>query len=114
MYIWTHFVQTMISSKTFGETIKNLREEKGLTLQQVADHLKMDVSLLAKIEKNNRNASSQLILKIAKFFNVDSKALTIARLSDKVAYEVLEKEDYAEEVLKVAEKKVKYSRNKPS
>jgi transcriptional regulator with XRE-family HTH domain len=104
----------MISSKTFGETIKSLREERELTLKQVADHLKMDVSLLAKIEKNNRNANPQLIQKIAKFFKVDDKELKIARLSDKVAYEVLEKEDYAEEVLKVAEKKLKYSKNKTS
>ncbi len=104
----------MISGKTFGETIKSLREERELTLKHVADHLKMDISLLAKIEKNNRNPSSQLIQKIAKFFNVDDKELKIARLSDRVAYEVLEKEDYAVEVLKVAEQKVKYSRKKTS
>jgi HTH-type transcriptional regulator, competence development regulator len=104
----------MNNPKTFGEIIKELREGKGLTLMQVADHLKIDTSLLGKIEKNNRNASNQLVQKIAKFFNVTDRELKIAILSDRVAYEVLDKEELADEVLKVAEKKVKYSRKKTS
>ena len=96
---------------TFGETIKKLREERNLPLREVAVALKIDTSMLGKIEKNNRKPTKQLIEKFAKFFKVDEKDLTIAFLSDTVAYHVSE-EDFASEVLKVAEKKVKYLKTK--
>ncbi|MEI7452580.1 MAG: helix-turn-helix transcriptional regulator [Candidatus Falkowbacteria bacterium] len=94
--------------KTFGETIKKLREEKLLTLREVAESLCIDTSMLGKIEKNNRKPTKAFIKKFAKLFKVNDKDLTIAFLSDTVAYQVLDEEDYASEVLKVAEKKVKY------
>ncbi len=98
--------------KTFGETVKKLREEKKLTLREVAKNLQIDTSMLGKIEKNNRNPTKQLIKKFAKFFNVDDKELRIAFLSDTVAYKVMDEEDFASEVLKVAEKKVRYLKTK--
>ena len=98
--------------KTFGETIRKLREEKELPLREVAVAMSIDTSMLGKIEKNSRKPTKQLIEKIAKFFNVSDKDLMIAFLSDKVAYQVMNEEDFASEVLKVAEKKVKYLKNK--
>ena len=94
--------------QSFGETVKKLREERNLTLREVAEQLQIDISMLSKIEKNNRKASKQLIERIALFFNVKDKDLKITFLSDKVAYDVMGEEDFAHEVLKVAEKKVKY------
>lgn len=100
--------------KTFGETIKKLREEKSLTLREVAEALEIDTSMLGKIEKDNRRPTAIFIDKIATFFNVSSKELTIVYLSDSVAYQVLDKEDYAREVLQVAEQKVQYLKTKKS
>jgi HTH-type transcriptional regulator, competence development regulator len=97
---------------TFGETVKKLREDRNLTLREVASKLKIDTSMLGKIEKNNRKANKLLIGKFAKFFKVSNKDLTIAFLSDKIVYEVLEEENFAAEVLKVAEKKMKYLNGK--
>lgn len=98
--------------KTFGDTVKKLREGKQLPLREVAEVLQIDTSMLGKIEKNNRKPTKQLIEKFAKFFNVSDKDLLIAFLSDAVAYQVMDEEDFASEVLKVAEKKVKYLKNK--
>lgn len=98
--------------KTFGETVKKLREEKQLPLREVAEVLNIDTSMLGKIEKNNRKPTKQLIEKFANFFSVSNKDLLIAFLSDTVAYQVMDEEDFASEVLKVAEKKVKYLKNK--
>lgn len=95
---------------TFGETVKKLREGKKLTLREVAEELCIDTSMLGKIEKNNRKPTKAFIEKFSKFFNVSDKDLTIAFLSDTVAYQVMDEEDYATEVLKVAEEKVKYFR----
>ena len=94
--------------KTFGDTVKKLREERNLPLREVAEALKIDTSMLGKIEKNNRKPTKQLIEKIAKYFKVSDKDLIIAFVSDTVAYHVMDEEDFASEVLKVAEKKVKY------
>jgi transcriptional regulator with XRE-family HTH domain len=96
--------------KTFGETIKKLREEKKLPLRQVAEALEIDTSMLGKIEKNSRKPTRLLIEKISRYFNVSDKDLIIAFLSDEVAYQVMNEENYASEVLKVAEEKVEYLR----
>lgn len=98
--------------KTFGDTVKKLREEKNLPLREVAEALEIDTSMLGKIEKNNRKPTKQLIEKFAKYFKVSAKDLTIAFVSDTVAYQVMDEEDFASEVLKVAEKKVKYLKTK--
>lgn len=94
--------------KTFGETVKKIREEKHLTLREVAKSLSIDTSMLGKIEKNNRRPTKAFIEKFSNLFNVNDKDLMIAFLSDSVVYQVMDEEDYAAEVLKVAEKKVKY------
>ena len=100
--------------KTFGDTVKKLREGNQYTLHQVAMELGIDTSMLGKIEKNNRKPTKQLIKRIAKFFDVSEKELTIAFLSDEVAYQVLSEEEVAQKILKVAEKKVKYMTDQKS
>lgn len=98
--------------KTFGETVKTLREEKQLPLREVAEALEIDTSMLGKIEKNNRKPTKQLIEKFAKYFKVSSKDLIVAFLSDAIAYQVRDEEDLSSEIFKVAEEKVKYLKNK--
>lgn len=98
--------------KTFGETVKKLRDEKNLPLREVSEALRIDTSMLGKIEKNSRKPTRQLIEKFANFFNVSSKDLTIAFLSDTVAYQIMAEEDISREVFKVAEEKVEYLKTK--
>lgn len=93
--------------KSFGETIRDLRIENHLTLREVADYLKIDTSMLGKIEKNNRNPSKQFIKDISTLFCIEEDFLTVAHLSDTVAYSILD-EELATEVLKVAEEKINY------
>lgn len=93
--------------KSFGETIRDLRIENHLTLREVADYLKIDTSMLGKIEKNNRNPSKQFIKDISTLFSIEEDFLTVAHLSDTVAYSILD-EELATEVLKVAEEKINY------
>mgnify|MGYP000111700796 CR=1 FL=1 len=98
----------MKSDKSFGEIIKALREQKKLTLREVAEILEIDTSTLGKIEKNSRKPSKSVINKLADFYEVNEKDLAIASLSDAIAYKILSEENYGMEVLKVAEAKVKY------
>lgn len=101
----------MEETKTFGDIVRGLREERKLTLREVARRLHIDISMLGKIEKNNRKPSKAMIGSFAKYFNVSERILTIAFLSDSVAYHIHE-EEFAAAALRVAEKKVRYLKSK--
>lgn len=92
---------------SFGELLRSLREETGQTLKTVAKNLVMDTSLLAKIERNERQPTKQIISQVADYFKVDKKALQSEFLSDQIAYKILDEEADIN-ILKVAEEKVLY------
>ena len=94
-----------------GETIRNLRTDKQLPLRTVAAYLDIDQAILSRIERGERKATREHIVKLAEYFNVPEKDLLITWLADKVVYEVAD-ESVAFEALKVAEKKVKYNKFK--
>lgn len=92
---------------TFGEHLRILRENAGLTLKEVATNNEIDISLLAKIERDERQPTKQWIKKIANYFNIDETELLNEFLSDQIAYKILDKESDLS-ILKVAEQKIKY------
>lgn len=98
---------TMKRTESFGEHLRALRENAGLALKAVADQIGMDTSLLAKIERNERQPTKEAIKQIADFFKVDEKELQNNFLSDQIAYKILTEEADLS-ILKVAEEKVKY------
>ena len=99
----------MHPKETFGEVIRNLREEKNLPIRKVAAQLDIDPSTLSKIERNERSANREQVKKLAELFEVNERILLVDFLSDKVSY-VLLAEECSDEVLKVAEEKIKYRR----
>ena len=98
---------TLKKHTSFGELLRSLREETGQTLKTVAENLQMDTSLLAKIERNERQPTKLIISQVAEYFNVDKKELQSEFLSDQIAYKIMDEEADIE-ILKVAEEKVKY------
>lgn len=92
---------------TFGERIRQLREEQKLPQRKVAALLDIDSSLLAKYERNERQPSKELIKKIAGIFKADSEELINEAFTDKLAYQILE-QDADSKILRVAESKVDY------
>ncbi len=92
---------------SFGEHLRTLRTEAVLPLREVATQLGIDPSLLAKIERNQRQPTKQLIKEVACFFNVSERELQNEFLSDQIAYKIVT-EDADLEILKVAEQKVSY------
>jgi transcriptional regulator with XRE-family HTH domain len=92
---------------TFGEHLRNLREEASLTLKEVSVAIKTDSSLLAKIERNQRQPTRQFIKEVAVFFNVNEKELLDEFLSDQIASKIIS-ENADINILRVAERKVKY------
>ena len=110
VFIFGHKLTNMTTIKkteSFGEHLRNLREKEGLTLKSVAEKINIDMSLLAKIERNERQPTKQIIKQVAEFFKVDEKELQNNFLSDQIAYRILEEEADLD-ILRVAEEKVIY------
>jgi transcriptional regulator with XRE-family HTH domain len=101
----------MNSKETFGDSIRNLREKVGLPLRKVSAELDIDPSTLSKIERGGRAATRKMVPVIARIFDVDEKELLIIYFSDKVAYELMEEDDF-DRILKVVEGKIRYFKNK--
>ena len=98
---------TIKNITSFGEHLRNLRESQSLTLKNVAEQIGIDTSLLAKIERNERQPTKHIIKQVAEFFKCNEQELLNNFLSDQIAYKIMEEEADIE-ILKVAEEKVKY------
>lgn len=94
-------------TKTIGEILRESREKKGLLLRQVAALLDIDTAILSKVERGERKATKEQIIKLANVLDLNKNELLIQYLSEKIAYELLD-EDVASQTLKVAEQRVKY------
>jgi len=101
----------MTTKESFGEHIKKLREERKLPIRKVASVLDIDPSTLSKIERGERNANKEMLPILAELFNKDEKTLSLILFSDKVAYQILGEEN-PNEILKIAEEKIQYLKNK--
>ena len=92
---------------TFGEYIRQLRTDKGLTLTELAALLKLDSANLSKIENGKREFDEKRLDKLANAFDLDFEKLKVEYFGDQFA-----KKMYAyncsSETLMVAEEKVNY------
>ncbi len=61
--------------KSFGKRIQLLREEKQLSLRQLAQNCEIDYSDISKIEKGLRNIQMSTIVELAKGLDVAPKKL---------------------------------------
>lgn len=59
----------------FGNQIKTLRKEKGLSLRQLAQLCDIDYSDISKIEKGQRNIQISTILELTKGLDIHPKDL---------------------------------------
>lgn len=93
---------------SFGETIRKLKEEKGLPLRTVAAYLDIDQAILSKIERGLRKSTRLQVTSLATYFETKGDDLLTIWLADKV-YNELQNETMALEVLKLAEERIFYS-----
>ena len=93
--------------ETFGEYIRLLRTESGMTLTQLAAQLDMDSANLSKIENNKREFDEKRLEKLAAIFKLDVKTLRDELFSEKFANKIYSN-SCSVKALQLAEKKVKY------
>ncbi len=91
----------------FGHKIRSLRGKQKLLLRELAPLLEMDTAQLSKIERGERQAKKETVLKIAKILNVNSDELVTLWLADQIC-EVVKNEKNALLAMMVAEDSVKY------
>ena len=97
-------------SKMFAEKIRQLREEKQLLQRQVSATLDIDNALYCKIERGDRTAKREHVIKLSQLFDTDQDELLKLWLADKV-YDVVNGENNINEVLNiVAENIEEYGR----
>ena len=71
----------------FGTYIHGLRKEKKYSLKIVADKLKIDISLLSKIENGERQLQSHMLNGLSELFDLNYKELQIQLLNQRIENE---------------------------
>ena len=70
-----------MEQRDFGIKVRQLREQKGLLLRQIAAALEVDTALVSKIERGERKASKEQIMKIAELLEINPDELLVIWLS---------------------------------
>ncbi|MBB3125333.1 transcriptional regulator with XRE-family HTH domain [Mesoflavibacter sabulilitoris] len=90
---------------TFGEYIREIREEKQLLLREVASQMNIDTALLSKIERGTRMARKEQAEALAKVLKQNKSELLQYWLADKIVF-MLKDEKNITEILKIVEQKI--------
>ena len=73
---------------TFGKLLKSLRNEKRVSIKQLAAELGLNYTYISKLENSKVNPSSKVISKFSDYFNYSSDELMLA--ADKIPKDILE------------------------
>lgn len=90
-----------------GVKLRELREDNGLLLRQVAAILEIDTATLSKMEREVKKLRKEHLQKLANLYHADINELTAIWLADKVM-KVLKTEGYSisKEALEIAKKQI--------
>ncbi|WP_231426989.1 helix-turn-helix domain-containing protein [Pedobacter sp. Leaf250] len=99
--------------KLFGDLLKELRVSRDLPLRKVAAFLDIDTSVLSKIERGERTAGRDVVLKVAQFYEIDSSVLLTDYLGEQVA-RVIFQENNCGEILDKAKETVAHLKDRHS
>ncbi len=106
MYSFSQILTSLkLISMFLGKRIKELREEKGLVQRQLAAELEVDTPMYSKIERDERKAKREHVLKLAKFLQTDVDELLTLWLAGQV-YDVVKNEKVAKAALDFVKKKL--------
>lgn len=83
-----------------GKRIKELREEKGLLQRQLAAELEIDSPMYSKIERGERRAKREQVIKLAKLLKTDENELLTLWLAGHI-YEIVKDEEMGQSALEM-------------
>lgn len=93
----------------FGKKIRELRDENGVLQRQLAALLEIDTPMFSKIERGDRRAKREQVIKLAEFLHQDEKEMLTLWLADKIidAVEDEQERDLCNDAIIVAQEKIK-------
>lgn len=77
-----------LNVKMIGAKLRELRENNGLLLRQVAAILEIDTATLSKMEREVKKIRKEHLQKLAQLYHVDINELTAVWLADKLLKEL--------------------------
>lgn len=91
--------------------IKELRESQGLLQRQLSAQMDIDTPMFSKIERGERRAKREQVLKLAGLLKADTQELLTLWLTDQVL-EVVLNEEQALQALKMAENELSKAKSR--
>ena len=91
----------------FGSKIKELREEQGVLQRQLAALLEIDTPMFSKIERGDRRAKREQVIKLAEYLHQDEKEMLTLWLADKVLDAVDGEQELCSDAITVAQEQIK-------
>jgi transcriptional regulator with XRE-family HTH domain len=88
-----------------GKRIKELRDEKGLLQRQLAAELEIDSPMYSKIERGERRAKREQVIKLAKLLQADENELLTLWLAGQI-YELIKNEQVAKNAIKFIDENI--------
>ena len=77
----------------FGNKIRELRDEQGVLQRQLAALLEIDTPVFSKIERGDRRAKREQVIKLAQYLHQDEKDMLTLWLADKFIDVVKDEQD---------------------
>ncbi|MDE5886510.1 MAG: helix-turn-helix domain-containing protein [Muribaculaceae bacterium] len=92
----------------FGNKIRELRNEQGLLQRQLSAALEIDTPMYSKIERGDRCAKREQVIKLAELLHQDKNEMLKLWLADKVIDAIGNENDLIlkHEAIEVAQKKI--------
>ena len=87
----------------FGKKIRELRDENGVLQRQLAALLEIDTPMFSKIERGDRRAKREQVLKLAEYFHQDENEMLTLWLADKVLDAVDGEQELSSQAIEVAQ-----------
>lgn len=86
----------------FGDKIKELRDEQDLLQRQLAAALEIDTPMFSKIERGDRRAKREQVVKLAELLHQDENEMLKLWLADKVLDALDGEEELSIDAIEVA------------
>ena len=90
----------------FGNRIRELRDKQGVLQRQLAALLEIDTPMFSKIERGDRRAKREQVIKLAEYLHQDVKEMLTLWLGDKVLDAVGTEDEISYDAITVAQKHV--------
>lgn len=90
----------------FGSKIRELRDEQGVLQRQLAAALEIDTPMFSKIERGDRRAKREQVIKLAELLHQDENEMLKLWLADKILDAVEGEEELSNDAIVIAQEKI--------